>query len=269
MDQVISLCHELGFHAEVIDLLSQQPSRVEEAMITRLTDPASYAAATDELETLVDADGMQKLFVMLTAACRTRELYRARGVDDRIFLETMGCFPRFVGEHYASYGRWGFDRAFWVGRQLSMQLFRLGCLEYEMTETDGTPLLSVHIPSDADLTPAVVDASLAAAHRFFASYAPAYADAPRVCHSWLLSPALGELLPSTSRIVQFQQRFVITRTYPDAESYKQWVYGDPHLQVTDFSEKTALQRGIKRYVLAGGKIGEAYGVMKQTPVASS
>lgn len=70
-----------------------------------------------------------------------------------------------------SFGCCGFDRDFWTGRQLSLLLFRLGELEFEIVSEDGEKaelsedekhshyLLHVHIPSDADLSPERCDES--------------------------------------------------------------------------------------------------------------
>ena len=99
----------------------------------------------------------------------------------------MKCFPRFVREHKECFGDYGFDRAFWPGRQLSMLLFRLGALEFELipeTKTDDEvpekeavrafhlPVkeIGVHIPSDADISPARVQISFMFANMFFAKY---------------------------------------------------------------------------------------------------
>ena len=123
---------------------------------------------------------------MFAAMVRTYEHYQKAGISGQTFADTMKCFPRFVREHKESFGDYGFDRAFWPGRQLSMLLFRLGALEFELipeAKTDDEvpekeavrafhlPVkeIGVHIPSDADIS-GTVQISFMLANMFFAKH---------------------------------------------------------------------------------------------------
>ena len=88
------------------------------------------------------------LSYMLTAAFYSLEEYEEKGIPKEIFTDTMKCFSRFTQEHYKSYGYYGFDQGFWTGRQLSLQLFRLGELEFEKTieENQKIIVVSCHLP---------------------------------------------------------------------------------------------------------------------------
>ena len=218
----------------------------------------AYAALKDRLGE--DARGFRMLKITLSAAQITQSRYRREGIGDGIFYETMGCFSRFVREYKESFGEYGFDRGFWTGRQLSLLLFRLGSLEYEWADGD----VSVHIPGEADISAQATDESLALAARFFEKYRKT--PARYVCTSWMLSPALGKLLPADSRLVGFGKRFRILETYPDADDYKLWIYRDKSLSPENFPENTSLQRKAKAYVLGGGKIGSAFGELIAPPV---
>lgn len=100
-----------------------------------LAEPEHWEEAARTLRTAdaPDEDGWTMLYFMLQAARRSYEKYRIRDIPDDIFTATMRCFSRFIGEYREMYGRYGFDRDFWTGRQLSLRLFRLGELEYEET----------------------------------------------------------------------------------------------------------------------------------------
>ena len=157
-----------------------------------------------------------------------------------------------------------------------MLLFRLGALEFELipeTKTDDEvpeieavrafhlPVkeIGVHIPSDADLSPERCDESFRMAEQFFAEYFPETAGSKFACDSWLLSPALKELLPEESRILQFQNRFEVKSWNKEEDAYLEWVFKRKDLPLEKLPEETSLQRKMKAYVLQGGKIGEAYG----------
>lgn len=221
-----------------------------------------------------NADGLLMLTVMLAGALKARRDYEEKGIPEQIWLDTMGCFSRFVREDQVSYGHDCFTRAFWAYRQLSLKLFRIGTLEYEMTSLrdtgtepglqvqPGDPVLSVHIPSDALLTREELDASYAGAKAFFARFYPSYDYRCACCCSWLLSPSLKGLLPPDSRILLFQSDFIPTGFYEDNGGYKTWLFKNGALEPENFPEDTSLQRRAKAFVLAGGKIGEGSGILR-------
>lgn len=265
MNGLTKICKEIAMPQEVTDeLLRLSPSLAySEPCAAKLLCEETYREAAAELKELLQADdrGMKMLAVMLSTALKTRMRYTEKGIPEDVYLRTMQCFSRFVKEHRDSYGFYGFDRSYWTGRQLSMLLFRLGELEYEISEFRNQRAIAVHIPSDADLAPEKVTRSIKNARAFFAQFYPLYESAVYFCDSWLLSPVLKNLLPASSKIILFQNLFEIVSTDETSESYKQWVFKNKDLQAKDFPENTSLQRNMKRYVLQGGKIGEAVGTL--------
>lgn len=206
------------------------------------------------------------LYCHLESARRAHEKYRAMGISERIFIDTMKCFSRFMNECQVRYGSRYFDRSFWTWRQTGMRLFRLGALEYEMSgkRADGFPNIHMHIPSGADLSEPSVNASLREAEEFFRCYYPAYDGAEYVCDSWLLAPALKSLLPENSRILAFAGRFDVTHVNEEERPYMEWLFQAPDdTPLDDLPERTSLQRAAKAYLLRGGTIGEAYGVLRK------
>ena len=170
----------------------------------------------------------------------------------------MDCFPRFVGEHMVSYGTYGFDRDFWTPRQLGCIIFRVGRLEYEL----GDGIIDIHIPSGGTLEAEAIADSLAQGKAFISRYFPAWKDFPMVCHSWLLSPTLTQLLPESSGIRVFQRFFDITPTGEEDNSYLEWCYKRMDLAAEELPENTSLQRDLKRHLLQGGRFEDAKGVLR-------
>ena len=211
--------------------------------------------------------GLDELFQQTMAAYEARKHEPWNRISEEIYIETMKCFSRFVREHKVSYGVYGFDRGFWTPHQIEGKLFRIGELEYQID--DEEKVISIHIPSDADLSDDRVDASYAEQKQFFAENFPETAGWPGMCESWLLSPALKELLPSDSRILAFAARFEITQTNPDATDYLEWVYKlaagqQKSAELENLREDTSLQRRMKDFLLAGGKVGIAGGIWKKS-----
>lgn len=212
-----------------------------------------------------DERGIAMLTVMLHCLCTvTYGEYRKRGIPEEIFLDTQKCFSRFVREHKDSFGVFGFDRDFWTVRQLGLVLFRIRELEYEFDRHEGEPVISIHIPSDAVMTPEKCRESFEAADAFFRAFYPDKAGLRFFCESWLLSPALVELLGPASNILKFRQQFEIVAWDRDSKGYEMWVFGRTGLPVEELPENSSLQRNMKRYLQSGKKVGEATGVLKRS-----
>lgn len=234
-------------------------------LIADLTTRERAGDAYKTLKEMLGDDplGMKILACYLDAALITYENYAALGIDDGVYADTMKCFTRFINEDIEREGKPSFGRAFWNYRHLNCTLFRIGALEYELLERNGERKISVHIPSDADLSPESLDESFACARRFISAKFPDYADAVIYCESWLMYPTLHELLPEGSRILGFQDRFEITRV--NSASSHHLVYIFHRADCTDLSalsEDTSLQRRVKKYLIEGGGICSAYGVYK-------
>ena len=131
-------------------------------------------------------------------------------------------------------------------RQTSMAIFRIGELEYERKETDGEKVISIHVPSDADLSKEAVEDSLNRAKLFFGNYYPEWKDCRYTCNSWLLSPALKSMLSETSHIRAFQNRFEIVRENKDDRGIYRVAVSDPgDTDPKDLPAETSLQRNAK------------------------
>ena len=214
-----------------------------------------------------DEEGTAELAGQLLIALEERESGAWKGLPEDIWLATMKCFTRFVGEHIFSYGWPAFDRGWWTTRQIHARLFRVGELEYELyeyKEEKGRRAVSLHIPSDACMTMDRLDDSVARARAFLKEYFPDWADLPMFCESWLLSPALKQLLPPGSHILGFQRAFDLYSVDPETPGVKLWVYKltreqQSSLPLEQLPEETTLQRNMKAFLLQGGKVGVAAG----------
>lgn len=215
-----------------------------------------------------DGDGADEMAAQLLTALKNREDGPWKDIPKQIWLDTLKCYTRFVGEHYFSCGVYGFDRADWTTRQMNALLFRIGELEYELTEDDedGHRLISLHITSNGRLTADRLNASVSEARRFIAERFPLWADAPMECWTWLLNPVLKEMLPADSNILTFQTAFDITPTEDDPNDVLEWVFKltekqQEGIDLADLREDTSLQRKMKAYLLSGGQVYIAHGIM--------
>jgi len=265
-----ALCEKIELQEEmkkqVLILAREMDLAPLEKHITALTEPDRAAEAYAALKEIVGEDmpGAKILCCYLLAALITHEKYQAIGIGEDIYVETMKCFPRFVGECLARRDELGFDRAFWSYRQLNMTLMRIGTLEYEWHVRKGEKVVSIHIPSDADLSISSLQASYRAARSFLREKVPEYAEAPIICESWLLYEGLESLLRPDSGILRFQRCFDIKQQYPPNNGCLHFIF-----QRQDCSnyallpERTSLQRNVKALLLSGGGIRSGYGILKE------
>lgn len=262
------LYHLIGLQPEIIQKLEEISGKVDlehyhsylEQLTERKTAPQSY----ESLKILFqeDKDNLKMLYCQLECARRVFAKYQEKNIPEAVYTATMKCFTRFMEECKKKNGRMFFDRGWWTYRQISMNIFRIGELEYEFVKHEGKNAVGIHIPSDADLSKEAVDHSLKQADLFFQTYYHDYKYEKYTCDSWLLAPVLKQLLPADSNIVSFQNRFEIIRESKQEKEYMEWLYQVP--ADTDYKAlpaDTSLQRKVKELLLSGGAVGSAYGII--------
>lgn len=260
------LCRAINMPEPVTEILLQLDAALGDIPgLEDLRREESWDAARELLKQQLgeDPDGMKELCCQLRCALLARRDYEALNFSEEIYFASMGALSRFVREHMESYGTWGFDRGFWSVRQIAARLFRLGQLEYELTDWQGRKAVSIHIPTDAVFTPEQVQESLDLADALLTDRFPDYAAGPWFCHSWLLSPVLQDMLPGSSNILHFQRRFAVRKLDRPCEGMLQWVYKNPDLTPEALPENTSLQKKIKAYLLAGNTFWDAAGILER------
>ena len=228
------------------------------------SDYEKMSEALSELQAILgaDEDNIKILACMLKASADVYEVYKGKGISDEIYFATMKCYTRFIDETYRMTGKLYFDRYWWTTRQAGCHLFRIGELEYEMKHIDGDIVIGIHIPSDVDFSPSAIDVSLARARQFFATNYPELSNAEYRCHSWLLDSQLKGMLNESSNILNYQNRFEIFDEGEVGTDFIEWLYNTKTTDYAILPEDTSLQRNMKKHLLSGGVIRNAYGRLK-------
>ena len=266
-----NLCKMLEMPEEVSLIVKEYRERHDSIWDGELRELLSkrdcWKALIDRMKERIGEDGFGFgiLTEMLDYACEVYGEYKKAGIGDDVFVDTMKFCTRFVGEHKQAFGSYGFNQAWWFPRQLAMQEFRIGELEYEFVDATERRI-DVHIPSDADLEPEQVQKSFEAFRTFMQTYYPSWQEVPWYCDSWMLSPVLEQLLPETSKILMFQKLFEVESVNYEVMEVLDWVYPGERKADMDYSvlsERTSLQRNMKRFLLDGGKVGWAKGRLRE------
>lgn len=263
--ELITLCNTINLQPQIKSRVLAFAATFDFTSVAKqLEDFRNYGKMSEVLASLqeilgADPDGIKILTCMLQASANIHDMYRPKGISDEIYFATMRCYPRFISETYKMTGELCFDRYWWTTRQAGGHLFRIGSLEYEMKHIDGGVVIGIHVPSDADLSPAAVDRSLESAKHFFAEYFPELSCVEYRCHSWLLDRQLQGFLGEDSNILSFQRRFEIFDEGEISSEVVEWVFQTKSADYSGLPENTLLQRSLKRHLLSGGVIRNAYG----------
>ena len=281
--EIMALARELGCPEEVLAPLELAAENLTDSLpLEKLACPQTAGNAWEEISARIpgfsEDDGMAQLAVTMGAAVLTRKKYADLGISQQVFLDTMLCIPRFLRETKDLLGRSAYDRGFWTWRQTGCLLFRLGTLEFEFRYlcdgeplprdlVPGDPVLDIHIPSDARISPDSLGDSYRRARAFFKgeTQGPWCSHAPKaiLCASWLLAETLQKLLPETSGIRIFAADYEIFSRCEDSDSFYRWLYQLPRpVPFRELPERTGLQRALKAHLLSGGHMGMAHGILK-------
>lgn len=190
-------------------LISRLGSYSQEPLDASTTDPMAWLTAYLQLTpTIVD-------------------WHRDLGVPADVTSATLADVGRNLAIHRRAHAAFGLDTWDWLMWHYTGMMFALGRLNFMLHPTKeaidgvmapGDWVPGIHIPESGPLTPQLVDASLAQAKEFFATY---FADKPvaaAVCETWLFDPYLIKHMPVNSNISSFVRRFTSMGKLVDNET---------------------------------------------------
>jgi len=135
--------------------------------------------------------------------------------------------------------------------------------DWELVLAPGDDCLGVHIPRKTDFSPEKVEQAYREAREIAKRCYPEYSFKAFTCTSWLIDPALNEILGEKSKISQFSSRFSRFPAKSGGKEIFSYVYriqyGD--LPLEQLPEDTSLQRALKRRYLNGEYIHGFSGVI--------
>ena len=103
----------------------------------KLFDRNTWESGIAELKDYLGDDpySMKMLLEQMILICDySYDEYINRGISLDIFADTFGFINRFVAPTKDSNGKYRYDWAWWLQRQITLQEFRIGSLEYEFVD---------------------------------------------------------------------------------------------------------------------------------------
>lgn len=250
---------------QLIDYGNSRNVSIPDVIINKIQKRTEWDAGIKELQEFLgdDPDGIKILWELLNIICNdSYEEYVKRNISNDIFVATMKFCTRFLREHYQTFQTYKFVWAWWFPRQISLNEYRIGALEYEFIDGEDREI-AIHIPSDADLRKSSVAQSIKDFHQFRNEYYPGWEAVKLTCNTWMLMPELKELLGEDSNLIAFQNLFEIDTIDYDATWYMDWIFPGIDSVIELLPERTTLQRNLKKYLLDGKKFGVATGHLKE------
>lgn len=210
------------------------------------------------------------LYIRMAAAAY--EEYRAAGISDEIYFDTFRDVKIWSDVCRRKYGTVGLAEYRWVSLPMERKIYRLGRLQFEPCRLEaelsvcgqklpvGTRALFVHIPEGEPLDTEKCREAFRKADVFFDASYKVYR-----CESWLLSPALGELLDADTNIIRFQRMFEPCGVIYPFRQAEERVFGFVSERKEDYPENSSLQKALKAYVRTGRDAGIGIGaILRQT-----
>ena len=239
----------------------QMSEELKQRMLCRET----WDEAVNELQNLLEDDlyGFKLLYEMLDICCTySYPKYEEIGITDDIFVATMKFITRFLEWHKEYHGEYKFTQGPWFPRQLSCIEFRVGALEYELVAGE-TKEIAMHIPSDAVFDRISVLDSLKEFAKFRDTFFPEWKNAVFTCETWMLAPAMEDILNGTSNVLAYKHLFDLDMIDDEATWFMGFIFPGHSGEVETLPERTSLQKKIKEMLLSGKKIGVAKGHLKE------
>lgn len=122
--------------------------------------------------------------------------------------------------------------------------------EWECIVRPGDDTIGLHIPRKTNLDPEYVSESLREGLELAKKFYPEFSPKFIVCTSWLLSPAIVDILGADAKLSKFNERFLKHPLLDTSGAASLgYVWPGNHGPIENYEENTSLQRGIKKMML--------------------
>lgn len=219
-------------------------------------------------------DGKKNFLYYLYFCERLQKQYRKAGIDDAIFLDTVSDIRLWLKTWSDVKGTLYLGEIHWLIYHFTMQLFKIGRLEYRMAKaeceipergiTTKDNVVEIHIPAAGPLLQAECEQSVDAARAFMEKFYPEYHYSYFMCGSWLLDEGLAQYLDKDSNMIRFQKLFDIPKRV-ESDSILMFTLGVNinRENVNEAAAKTGFAQKVKELAMQGETFYAGYGLIKK------
>jgi len=285
-DYIKSICPLIGIDGELLSAAEKYAAE----------NPSSFTAEkiADFKNSYKKLPPIGQLALALLCLPNVKAEYDKLGIPEEIFIKTFTDIGIWCKRNQINKGEIGLNRFGWIKNHLSMKLFRLGRLQFEIIDIKylpvvkrevkrnppipkGCPVLSVHIAEGEPMGDEACSESFRQAEEFFPRYFTDLDFKGYYCASWLLWSRNREFMPAEGNIVKFMNRFQnIGDIYFPFQTFERlwqplvktdffsnirlFITGKPK-NLKDLPETSSLHKAAKKYLDEGGRMGTGMGVI--------
>lgn len=260
----------------ILSLLDFDEEAKEDALNYIPSHYRRISRASAEAYSLENKNDHERLMILIFKIPELMDMYKEKGIPEEVMVDTLSdvCLrQRMYFENHGKIGISGKD-AMWLENIYKLGIFKLGALQFEMSNMErlnwkgiryyegaferipeGAPILNVHIRKGVDFSREEVDKSFERAESFFVKYFPEHDFEAYTCNSWMLYPGNDKMLPPSSNILDFANRFELIGEADNNEFALEYIFGRYGVK-KDYPQKTSLQANARKNL---NKLGAGFG----------
>lgn len=285
---------KLGFPKEAVELFEEIAQKIEksksfskrfDATLEKYMTPKAhdFGGMCDDMKKLAFCFRVKEYSLtivwLIVASERVLELYKEKGIDEKIYWDSMMDLKYKFKECVDCKEVYGTFVGHWYTGFYELNRFALGRFQFEnstfgvkdefvtsagVTIKKGDKTVGFHIPSSG--VPLTDDIRLDAykkAYEFFKDQRREDGLLIFECGSWLLYEGNREILPEKSNTIKFLNDFEIIESKPKDKFTDAWrVFGKYGYKSAKYwPEDSSMRKAFKTHVLNGGKTGSGHGVI--------
>lgn len=257
--KIIEIIKKANFNPEFVDYID---TKFPENFTPVVENPYQYDFPGNPLEQLSLKD---RLFTLLYELIPLKEYFDSKYIPASIYYDSIQDLDFRINRYYQSHKEYGVSErdALWMRFMYKGEMFDLGSLRFQKFHfsyaeierddydymplsnemknrfPEGQPIINVHITTDADLRPKIIEESFQMAHNFFTRYFPEHHYSVFTCRTWMLYPPTQELLHPDSNITNFANLFEIIAANQNSKQALDRIYETSNMAEIEAMEKTS------------------------------
>lgn len=265
-DELLELLPRLAADDELLTAVTQIANllRAEAGLDAEPAPLGEHAEHLNALqERLQPGQGLLMIAAHLVSTDVVRSWHRARGLTEEQSWQALSDLGQQLRVHRLTFGELGHHTLAWTAMNWTGRLFWLGRLQFDLHRSSaGHWRIGTHIPATGPLDPEAVEESFDAAGRFFPDHFPDLAEQTEraeqaeqaestdfgrefVCHSWLVSQELPEIVGPGSNLGSFAARWSIEETFAATDDAVFFIFNRrPPYDTAQLPRRSRLQRAI-------------------------
>lgn len=191
---------------------------------------------------------------------RLERYYNNNGLYGLSSRDLRWLIPLFKAEIF-DLGSLRFQRYWFSNKEIERESYDYMPLadKWKKRFPEGTPVITIHILKDTDLSKDKIDDAMQMARKFFADYFSEHDYEVFVCRTWLIYPDTRDILSEDSNIAAFSRRFEIIAKNQNTKQALDRIYGTSNLDKIEKMKKNSSLEEIAYKNL--DKLGVAAGII--------